>query len=173
MAAAAPGGGIGMEPELEKPPQPPRLEETSSDAGPPGAEDTPQNGGRAESAEEALLAAAAEDKAPPHLSSSSSQRRSGSSAAPEPGDVLGGLPPLPKPPEDLPVRRNFQIPRKSREKKGCSFPPFPSSPLFSSLFILLRRKALSTPHRPAACKPPRVWRSLAWLGLERLLGTSR
>ncbi|KAM6414009.1 protein TASOR isoform 2-T2 [Rhynochetos jubatus] len=94
------------------------------------AEDGAQNGGRSEgsSAGEALLvaaAAAAEDKAPPDLSiTNSSQRRSSISAASEqqqqqrpPSAVLRGPPPLPKPPEDLPVRRNFQIPRKSREKK--------------------------------------------------------
>lgn len=104
------------------------------------AEDTTQNGGRSETSStgEALLVAAvaAEDKVPPNLSiTSSSQRRSSISTANEeqqqpPSGVLGGPPPLPKPPEDLPVRRNFQIPRKSREKKGCSF-PFP--PFFPSL----------------------------------------
>ncbi|KAF4799427.1 Protein TASOR [Turdus rufiventris] len=94
------------------------------------AEDSAQNGGCSESgsAGEALLvaAAAAEDKVPTNLSiSSSSQRRSSISTANEqqqqqpPSRVLGGPPPLSKPPEDhQPVRRNFQIPRKSREKKA-------------------------------------------------------
>ncbi|XP_019392450.1 PREDICTED: protein TASOR isoform X3 [Crocodylus porosus] len=144
-AAAAPGGGMGMgmEPEPKpKPKQPLRLEETSSDAGPLGAEDTPQNGGRAESAEEALLAAATEDKPPPHLGSSSSQRRSGPAAAPEPGDVLGGPPPLPKPPEDLPVRRNFQIPRKSREKKALFQPIAMGSREFEDVVKILHSSYL-------------------------------
>lgn len=107
------------------------------------AEDTTQNGGRSESSStgEALLVAAvaAEDKVPSNLSiTSSSQRRSSISTANEqqqqqpPSGVLGGPPPLPKPPEDLPVRRNFQIPRKSREKKGCSFPFPPFSPSLPS-----------------------------------------
>lgn len=117
------------------------------------AEDTTQNGGHSESSStgEALLVAAvaAEDKVPPNLSiTSSSQRRSSISTANEqqqqqqqqpPSGVLGGPPPLPKPPEDLPVRRNFQIPRKSREKKGCSFPFPPFSPsLLSSSYSLGR-----------------------------------
>lgn len=139
MAEAVIRSGGGMEPEQHQ-----RTEKTSAGllgvesnrAG--AAEDTTQNGGRSEgsSTGEALLVAAvaAEDKVPPNLSiTGSSQRRSSISAANEqqkqqqllPSGVLGGPPPLPKPPEDLPVRRNFQIPRKSREKKGCSF-PFPS-----------------------------------------------
>lgn len=115
-----------------------------------GAEDTTQNGGRSESSStgEALLVAAvaAEDKVPPNLSiTSSSQRRSSISTANEqqqqqpPSGVLGGPPPLPKPPEDLPVRRNFQIPRKSREKKGCSFPFPPFSPSLPSSSYSLGR----------------------------------
>lgn len=115
------------------------------------AEDTTQNGGRSEgsSTGEALLVAAvaAEDKVPPNLSiTSSSQRRSSISTAYEqqqqqqpPSGVLGGPPPLPKPPEDLPVRRNFQIPRKSREKKGCSFPFPPFSPSLPSSSYSLGR----------------------------------
>lgn len=113
------------------------------------AEDTTQNGGRSESSStgEALLVAAvaAEDKVPPNLSiTSSSQRRSSISTANEqqqqpPSGVLGGPPPLPKPPEDLPVRRNFQIPRKSREKKGCSFPFLPFSPSLPSSSYSLGR----------------------------------
>lgn len=138
------------------------------------AEDSTQNGGRSEGgrAGEALLvaAAAAEDKVPPHLSiTSSSQRRSSISTANEqqqqqqlPSGVLGGPPPLPKPPEDVPVRRNFQIPRKNREKKGCSFPfpPFSLAPLF----ILFIRQTLYAPHT-TACKILRVWRRL-WHGSE-------
>lgn len=126
------------------------------------AEDTTQNGGRSESgsAGEALLVAAvaAEDKVPTNLSiSSSTQRRSSISTANEkqqqqlPSGVLRGPPPLPKPPEDQqPVRRNFQIPRKSREKKGCSFP---SPPFSTSLPSPSSSSGGSqTPHT-AACKP--------------------
>uniref|UniRef100_A0A8D0GFN6 Transcription activation suppressor n=1 Tax=Sphenodon punctatus TaxID=8508 RepID=A0A8D0GFN6_SPHPU len=93
------------------------------------AEDTTQNGGRTEGsgAEEALLVAAVEDKGPPNSSSSRQQKSSVSTAhdqaAPQhPSEVLGGPSPLPKPPEDLPIRRNFQIPRKSREKKALFQP---------------------------------------------------
>lgn len=125
------------------------------------AEDTRQNGGRSESgsAGEALLVAAvaAEDKVPRSLSiSSSSQRRSSISTANEqqqqpPSGVLGGPPPFPKPPEDQqPLRRNFQIPRKSREKKGCSFPSPPFSTSRPSPFVSSGRS--QTPHM-AACKP--------------------
>lgn len=123
------------------------------------AEDTTQNGGRSESgsAGEALLvaAAAAEDKVPTNLSISSSQRRSSISTANEqqqpPSGMLGGPPPLPKPPEDQqPVRRNFQIPRKSREKKGCSFPSPPFSPSLPSPSD--SSGSSQTPHT-AACKP--------------------
>lgn len=125
------------------------------------AEDSAQNGGRSESgsAGEALLvaAAAAEDTVPTNLSiSSSSQRRSSISTANEqqqqqpPSRVLGGPPPLSKPPEDQqPVRRNFQIPRKSREKKGGSFP---SPPFSTSLPSPSDSPGTQTPHT-AACKP--------------------
>ncbi|XP_053845378.1 protein TASOR isoform X1 [Vidua macroura] len=113
------------------------------------AEDTTQNGGRSESgsAGEALLVAAvaAEDKVLTNLSiSSSSQRRSSISTANEqqqqqpPSGVLGGPPPLPKPPEDQqPVRRNFQIPRKSREKKALFQPVLPGSREFEDIIKIL------------------------------------
>ncbi|XP_068884194.1 protein TASOR isoform X1 [Aphelocoma coerulescens] len=116
------------------------------------AEDTTQNGGRSESgsAGEALLvaAAAAEDKVPTNLSISSSQRRSSISTANEqqqpPSGMLGGPPPLPKPPEDQqPVRRNFQIPRKSREKKAL-FQPVPlSSREFEDILKILHSSYLA------------------------------
>lgn len=145
MADAAISGGGEMELEQQQRPEKSGaglLGAESNRAG--AAEDATQNGGRSEGsgAGEALLVAAvaAEDKGPPNLSiTSGSQRRSSVSAAPEqqqppPSDALGGSPPLPKPPEDVPVRRNFQIPRKSREKKGCAFPfpPFSLSLLSSS-----------------------------------------
>ncbi|XP_025952083.2 protein TASOR isoform X2 [Dromaius novaehollandiae] len=150
---AIPSGG---EPEPE---QHQRTEKSSS-AGLLGvesnraAEDTTQNGGRSESgsAGEALLVAAvaAEDKAPPDLSiTSSSQRRSSISTAHEqqqqqqpPSDVLGGPPPLPKPPEDLPVRRNFQIPRKSREKKALFQPVAMGSREFEDIVKILHSSYL-------------------------------
>ncbi|XP_027740571.1 protein TASOR isoform X3 [Empidonax traillii] len=116
------------------------------------AEDTTQNGGRSESssAGEALLvaAAAAEDKVPTKLSiPGSSQRRSSISTAHEqqqpPSAVLGGPPPLPKPPEDhQPVRRNFQIPRKSREKKALFQPVAPGSREFEDIVRILHSSYL-------------------------------
>ncbi|XP_075289179.1 protein TASOR isoform X4 [Opisthocomus hoazin] len=117
------------------------------------AEDTTQNGGRSESSStgEALLVAAvaAGDKAPPNLSiTSSSQRRSSISTANEqqkqqpPSGVLGGPPPLPKPPEDLPVRRNFQIPRKSGEKKALFQPVAVGSREFEDVVKILHSSYL-------------------------------
>ncbi|XP_066051423.1 protein TASOR isoform X2 [Chamaea fasciata] len=155
MADAAIRSGGEMEPEQHQ-----RTENTS--AGVLGAEsnraeaaeDTAQNGGRSENggAGEALLVAAvaAEDKVPTNLSiSSSSQRRSSISTANEqqrqqpPSGVLGGSPPLPKPPEDqLPVRRNFQIPRKSREKKALFQPVLPGSREFEDILKILHSSYL-------------------------------
>ncbi|XP_074908675.1 protein TASOR isoform X3 [Buteo buteo] len=152
--APIPSGGE-MEPERHQ-----RTEKTSAGllgvesnrAG--GAEDTTQNGGRSESSStgEALLVAAvaAEDKVPPNLSiTSSSQRRSSISTANEqqqqqqpPSGVLGGPPPLPKPPEDLPVRRNFQIPRKSREKKALFQPVAVGSREFEDVVKILHSSYL-------------------------------
>ncbi|XP_051483128.1 protein TASOR isoform X2 [Apus apus] len=115
------------------------------------AEDTTQNGGRSESSSsgEALLVAAvaAEDKVPQNLSiTSSSQRRSSISTANDqqqpPSGVLGGPPPLPKPPEDLPVRRNFQIPRKSREKKALFQPVAVGSREFEDVVKILHSSYL-------------------------------
>ncbi|XP_072732491.1 protein TASOR isoform X5 [Ciconia boyciana] len=151
--AVIPSGGE-MEPEQHQ-----RTEKTgagllgveSNRAG--AAEDTTQNGGRSESSStgEALLVAAvaAEDKVPPNLSiTSSSQRRSSISTANEqqqqqpPSGVLGGPPPLPKPPEDLPVRRNFQIPRKSREKKALFQPVAVGSREFEDIVKILHSSYL-------------------------------
>ncbi|KAM6060942.1 protein TASOR isoform 3-T3 [Theristicus caerulescens] len=152
--AVIPRGGV-MEPEQHQ-----RTEKTgagllgveSNRAG--AAEDTTQNGGRSESSStgEALLVAAvaAEDKVPPNLSiTSSSQRRSSISTANEqqqqqqpPSGVLGGPPPLPKPPEDLPVRRNFQIPRKSREKKALFQPVALGSREFEDVVKILHSSYL-------------------------------
>ncbi|RMB99944.1 hypothetical protein DUI87_23353 [Hirundo rustica rustica] len=118
------------------------------------AEDTTQNGGRSESgsAGEALLVAAvaAEDKVPTNLSiSSSSQRRSSISTANEqqrqqpPSGVLVGPPPLPKPSEDhQPLRRNFHIPRKSREKKELFQPLLPDSREFEDILRILHSSYL-------------------------------
>ncbi|POI27519.1 hypothetical protein CIB84_008732, partial [Bambusicola thoracicus] len=110
------------------------------------AEDTTQNGGRSE---EALLVAAvaAEDEVPPSPSmTSSSQRRSSIPTAhdqqPPPSDVSGGPPPLPKPPEDVPVRRNFQIPRKSREKKALFQPVAVGSREFDDVVKILHSSYL-------------------------------
>ncbi|XP_030083849.1 protein TASOR isoform X2 [Serinus canaria] len=155
MADAVIRSGGEMEPEQHQ-----RMEKTSAGvlglesirAG--AAEDTTQNGGRSESgsAGEALLVAAlaAEDKVPTNLSiSSSSQRRSSISTANEqqqqqpPSGVLGGPPPLPKPSEDQqPVRRNFQIPRKSREKKALFQPVSPGSREFEEIINILHHSYL-------------------------------
>uniref|UniRef100_A0A8C3RIF0 Transcription activation suppressor n=1 Tax=Cyanoderma ruficeps TaxID=181631 RepID=A0A8C3RIF0_9PASS len=155
MADAVIRSGGEMEPEQHQ-----RTEKTSAGvlgaennkAG--AAEDTTQNGGRSESGSpgEALLVAAvaAEDKVPTNLSiSSSSQRRSSISTANEqqrqqpPSGVLGGPPPLPKPPEDqLPLRRNFQIPRKSREKKALFQPVSPGSREFEDILKILHSSYL-------------------------------
>ncbi|XP_065498341.1 protein TASOR isoform X2 [Caloenas nicobarica] len=152
MADAAVPSGAEMEPEQHQ-----RAEQSS--AGPGGesrgaraAEDGAQNGGRAESAGDALLAAAAaaEDAVPPNLSiPSSSQRRSGIAAAlgqqqrqQPPSGVSGGPPPFPKPPEDLAVGRNFQIPRKSREKKALFQPVAVGSREFEDVVKILHSSYL-------------------------------
>ncbi|XP_074929175.1 protein TASOR isoform X7 [Chelonoidis abingdonii] len=113
------------------------------------AEDGTQNGGRSDAtAEEVLLVAAAEDQAPPNLSSS--QRKNSVSTAHEQqqpqqtSDVLGGPPPLPKPPEDLPIRRNFQIPRKSREKKALFQPVAMGSREFEDVVKILHSSYLES-----------------------------
>ncbi|XP_044880193.1 protein TASOR isoform X8 [Mauremys mutica] len=116
------------------------------------AEDNTQNGGRSDgTAEEALLVAATEDQAPPNLSSS--QRKSSVSTAHEQqqqqppqqtSDVLGGPPPLPKPPEDLPIRRIFQIPRKSREKKALFQPVAMGSREFEDVVKILHSSYLES-----------------------------
>ncbi|XP_063020748.1 protein TASOR isoform X3 [Melospiza melodia melodia] len=155
MADAVIRSGGEMEPEQHQ-----RMEKTSAGvlgaesnrAG--AAEDTAQNGGRSESgsAGEALLVAAvaAEDKVPTNLSiNSSSQRRSSISTANEqqqqqpPSGVLGGPPPLPKHSEDQqPVRKNFQIPRKSREKKALFQPVLPESREFEEIINILHSSYL-------------------------------
>ncbi|XP_021264736.1 protein TASOR isoform X2 [Numida meleagris] len=147
MADAAISRGGEMEPEQHQ-----RTEKSgtgllgveSNRAG--AAEDTTQNGGRSE---EALLVAAvaAEDEVPPNPSmTSSSQRRSSIPPAhdqqPPPSDVSGGPPPLPKPPEDVPVRRNFQIPRKSREKKALFQPVAVGSREFDDVVKILHSSYL-------------------------------
>uniref|UniRef100_A0A803XRK0 Transcription activation suppressor n=1 Tax=Meleagris gallopavo TaxID=9103 RepID=A0A803XRK0_MELGA len=145
--AAISGGGGEMEPEQHQQTEKSStglLGVESSRAG--AAEDAAQNGGRSE---EALLVAAvaAEDEVPPNLiTASSSQRRSSVPTAhdqqPPPSDVPGGPPPLPKPPEDVPVRRNFQIPRKSREKKALFQPVAVGSREFDDIVKILHSSYL-------------------------------
>ncbi|XP_044307283.1 protein TASOR isoform X2 [Varanus komodoensis] len=122
--AAAMSGG-------EKTPEPPQRAGSSSGlsfgenrAAAAEAEETTQNGGRPERTrtdEQPLLgvaAAAVEDRGSPR----SGHRKSSVSAAQEqaqPQPLSDGLgPSLPKASEDLPLKKNFQIPRKSREKKA-------------------------------------------------------
>ncbi|XP_042679746.1 protein TASOR isoform X2 [Centrocercus urophasianus] len=110
------------------------------------AEDAAQNGGRSEEALP-VAAVAAEDEVHPNLiTASSSQRRSSVPTArdqqPPPSDVPGGPPPLPKPPEDLPVRRNFQIPRKNREKKALFQPVAVGSREFDDVVKILHSSYL-------------------------------
>lgn len=177
MADAAIPSGAEMEPEQHQRPE-------QSSAGPGGlsrrargAEDSAQNGGRAQSAGAALPAAAAGDAGPANPSvPSSSQRRSSISAAHEqqqrlqpPSGVSGGPPPLPKPPEDLAVGRNFQIPRKSREKKGCSLSFPPSSPSLPSSSGSLGRLFMHLAQLHA--EPCGCGGACGLLRLARLLGT--
>ncbi|XP_052534928.1 protein TASOR isoform X2 [Tympanuchus pallidicinctus] len=110
------------------------------------AEDAAQNGGRSEEALP-VAAVAAEDEVHPNLiTASSSQRRSSVPTArdqqPPPSDVSGGPPPLPKPQEDLPVRRNFQIPRKNREKKALFQPVAVGSREFDDVVKILHSSYL-------------------------------
>ncbi|XP_048812885.1 protein TASOR isoform X3 [Lagopus muta] len=110
------------------------------------AEDAAQNGGRSEEALP-VAAVAAEDEVHPNLiTASSSQRRSSVPTArdqqPPPSDVPGGPPPLPKPPEDVPVRRNFQIPRKNREKKALFQPVAVGSREFDDVVKILHSSYL-------------------------------
>ncbi|XP_043375956.1 protein TASOR isoform X12 [Dermochelys coriacea] len=151
MADAGVTGGGEIEPEqLQRTEKNDRgLLGVESSGATAAAEDNTQNGGRSDStAEEALLVAATEEKAPPNLSSS--QRKSSVSTAHEqqplqqPSDVLGGPPSLPKPPEDLPIRRNFQIPRKSREKKALFQPVAMGSREFEDVVKILHSSYLES-----------------------------
>ncbi|XP_074813849.1 protein TASOR isoform X8 [Natator depressus] len=150
MADAGVTGGGEIEPEqLQRTEKNDRGLLGVESSGAAAAEDNTQNGGRSDStAEEALLVAATEEKPPPNLSSS--QRKSSVSTAHEqqqlqqPSDVLGGPPPLPKPPEDLPIRRNFQIPRKSREKKALFQPVAMGSREFEDVVKILHSSYLES-----------------------------
>lgn len=118
-------------------------------------EDSTQNGGRCErfrSDEEPLLGAAVagEDRSSPgrglHKMTVSAAHEQ--LQQPQLGDGLGAS--LSKASEDLPPKRNFQIPRKSREKKGClrviiSLPPSLS---FSPFLFGLHK----VPPHTTACK---------------------
>ncbi|KAM8994575.1 protein TASOR isoform 2-T2 [Ara ararauna] len=143
--------GDEMDPERRQ-----RTEKTSTGLvgveSPIAAEHSTQNGGRSESSSsgEALLvtAVATEDKVPPNLSiTSSRQRRSSISTAneqqqPPLSSQLGGPLTLPKLPEDLHVRRNFQIPRKSREKKALFQPVAVGSREFEDVVKILHSSYL-------------------------------
>ncbi|XP_077678665.1 protein TASOR isoform X4 [Eretmochelys imbricata] len=150
MADAGVTGGGEIEPEeLQRTEKNDRGLLGVESSGAAAAEDNTQNGGRSDStAEEALLVAATEEKPPPNLSSS--QRKSSVSTAREqqqlqqPSDVLGGPPPLPKTPEDLPIRRNFQIPRKSREKKALFQPVAMGSREFEDVVKILHSSYLES-----------------------------
>ncbi|XP_069722008.1 protein TASOR isoform X2 [Phaenicophaeus curvirostris] len=123
----------------------PRTEKPS--AGPGGAEsggaaeDAAQNGGRCEG-EEAPPGAAAHDRAPPSLGIPGGGSAAPQQQQPPPGRVSRGPPPLSKPPEDLPVRRNFQIPRKSGEKKALFQPVAVGSREFEDIVKILHSSYL-------------------------------
>ncbi|XP_074861700.1 protein TASOR isoform X2 [Carettochelys insculpta] len=154
-AGVSGGGGSGGSSELE-PEQLQRLEKNQrglsvESSGAAAAEDNTQNGGRSDStAAEAPLVAATADKAPLNLNSSSQRRNSVSTAreqqqqSQQPSDVLGGPAPLSKPPEDLPVRRNFQIPRKNREKKALFQPVAMGSREFEDIVKILHSSYLES-----------------------------
>lgn len=104
------------------------------------ADDGTQNGarsGRSRSDESPLVdTAAVEDRDSPR----SGHRKTGVSGALEQtqaqplSEGLGAS--FLRAPEDLPLKKNFQIPRKSREKKGCYLesPPSPTLPFPSFRF---------------------------------------
>ncbi|KAJ7316864.1 hypothetical protein JRQ81_003026 [Phrynocephalus forsythii] len=131
------------------PEQPPRAEHSSGLSGEESrgaagleANDSPQNGVRSErsrSEEEPLLLPPLEDD------------RGGSPrhGRPRPASVSEqpfgeGLPPGPlsKAPEDLPLRRNFQIPRKTREKKALFQPITKESREFEDVVNILHSSYL-------------------------------
>ncbi|XP_062977365.1 protein TASOR isoform X2 [Elgaria multicarinata webbii] len=145
--AAAMSGG-------EKTPEPPQRAGSSSGlsvgenrAAAAEADDSTQNGGRPErsrSDEEPLLGAAAavEDRGSPR----NGHRKSSVSAAqdqaqpPQLSDGLGAS--LPKASEDLPLKKNFQIPRKSREKKALFQPLMKESREFEDVVNILHSSYL-------------------------------
>ncbi|XP_025022268.1 protein TASOR isoform X3 [Python bivittatus] len=144
--AAAMSGG-------EKAPEPSQRVEDSSGlfggengAAAAEADDCTQNGGRSERSrndEESLLGAAAvEDRDSPR----NGHRKTGVSAAleqapPQPlSEGLGAS--LLRAPEDLPLKKNFQIPRKSREKKALFQPITKESREFEDIVNILHSSYL-------------------------------
>ncbi|XP_053152263.1 protein TASOR isoform X2 [Hemicordylus capensis] len=148
------------------PEQPPRRGENGSSglsavekkAAAAEAEDPTQNGGagseRSWSEEERLLlglgiaaASAAEGRGSP----SNGHRKSSASAAheqPHPQPQSDGLrASLSKAAEDLPVKRNFQIPKKSKEKKALFQPITTGSRDFDDIINILHSAYLDSPSK--------------------------
>ncbi|XP_061474247.1 protein TASOR isoform X3 [Rhineura floridana] len=137
--AVATSGGENM------PEEPQRVEDSSGLSGVENrvaavaaeAEDSTQDGGRSERSridEETLLGAAGEDRGSPR----NGYRKSSGSVAheqPQLSDRLGAS--LPKASEDLPLKKNFQIPRKSREKKALFQPITAGSREFEDVVNIL------------------------------------
>lgn len=119
------------------------------------ADDGTQNGARSErsrSDESPLLdPAAVEDRDSPR----SGHRKTGLSGALEQtqaqplSEGLGAS--FLRAPEDLPLKKNFQIPRKSREKKGCYLESPLPHPSFSFLPLSSPRSAYMVTSRTPAC----------------------
>ncbi|XP_077181611.1 protein TASOR isoform X2 [Paroedura picta] len=106
------------------------------------AEDSAQNGGRCErirSDGEPLPGAAVEDRGSPgrglHKIIASAAHEQQQQQLQQLNDGLGVSPP--KAPEDLPPKRNFQIPRKSKEKKALFQPIIAGSREFDDVVNVL------------------------------------
>lgn len=124
------------------------------------ADDGTQNGARSarsRSDESPLLnTAAVEDRDSPR----SGHRKTGVSGALDQTQTLSeGLgASFLRPPEDLPLKKNFQIPRKSREKKGCYLESPLPHPSFSFLPLSSSHSTYMVTSRTPACSCWRAWR---------------
>lgn len=108
----------------------------------PELESSPQNGGGGGFSSTAELGGGAG----PEETAAAEASRSHSHELPQHTSEAAALPKGAEEPE-RPVRRSFQIPRKSREKKGGASPffPTPSLSLFSPLHLFIRSSLSSLP----------------------------